>query len=119
MTAGAAHTGMVVQNNLVSLFANSGGSKAIAIDGSDAIVGNNYRYTPGRTELCRLPDGSTICEDPKLENTSDRGNSAFMRPRADSLAVDAALDVPVSDDIHGTPRPQGGAPDVGAVELSQ
>jgi hypothetical protein len=119
MTAGAAHTGMVVQNNLVSLFANSGGSKAIAIDGSDAIVDNNYSYTPGRTELCRLPDGSTTCEDPKLENTADRGSSAFMRPRADSLAVDAAIDVPVSDDIHGTPRPQGGAPDVGAVERVQ
>jgi hypothetical protein len=42
-----------------------------------------------------------------------------MRPKADSLAVDAAVDVPVSDDIYGTPRPQGGAADVGAVERVQ
>jgi hypothetical protein len=119
LTASSTHTGIVAQNNLALIFANAGGARFIAIDGPDALVDNNYGYTPGRTDLCEGPDGDSACTDPRLENTIDRGSSAFMRPRADSLAVDAAVAVPVSEDIHGTFRPQGGAPDVGAVERVQ
>jgi len=114
--AGSKHTGLIAQNNLAELHADDGGTRFISISGSDAVVGSNYGYTPGRSDLCEEPDGSSICTDPGLENTSDRSSRAFMLPRSDSLAVDAAVDLPVSEDFNGTPRPQGGVPDVGAVE---
>ncbi len=116
--AGSGSTGVVVENNLAALFSNVGGTNFISVGGTGAVVGTNYGYTPGRTGFCQKPDGSSGCADPRLENTVDRESASFMRPKADSLAVDAAVDVPVSDDIYGTPRPQGGAPDIGAVERS-
>ncbi len=114
--AGSGHTGLVVENNLAALFSNEAGTEFISIGGPGGVLNTNFGYTPGRTGSCERPDGSSTCTDPRLENTIDRESASFMRPQADSLAVDAAVDVPMSFDIYGTPRPQGGAPDVGAVE---
>jgi hypothetical protein len=114
--AGSGHTGLVVENNLAALFSNEAGTEFISIGGPGGVLNTNFGYTPGRTGSCERPDGSSTCTDPRLENTIDRESASFMRPQADSLAVDAATNVPVFSDIHGTPRPQGDAPDVGAVE---
>ncbi|MGB8224581.1 MAG: choice-of-anchor Q domain-containing protein, partial [Polyangiales bacterium] len=113
-------SGVLVENNLAALHSTEAGTGFISVGGSGSFVDNNYGYMPGRPGSCREPDGGGACIDPRLENTIDRNNAGFMRPRADSLAVDnAAADVPVSDDFHGTPRPQGNAPDIGAVERIQ
>jgi len=117
--AAVGSSGVRIQNNLAVFSAEKGGSQFIAIDDANAVITNNYGYTPGRKELCRRPGGNHRCTNPRFENTIDRGSPGFMRPAADSPAIDAAVPVPVSDDIHGTPRPQGAAPDVGAVELAK
>jgi hypothetical protein len=109
-------TGTVIKNNLAMLYGNA--PHFASVEGS-AIVDNNYSYTPARSAECEQPDGSGTCTDPKLMNTTDRSSATFMQPEADSLAIDAAVDAPVSDDFYGTPRPQGGAPDVGAVERTE
>ena len=116
--SGSSGGGVVVENNLAVLPSTEGGTNFISVGGS-AFVDRNFGYTPGRTGSCQEPDGGGACADPKLENTTDRGSASFMRPSADSLAVDAAAEVPVSNDFRGTPRPQGNAADIGAIERIQ
>lgn len=111
--AGPGTTGTVLKNNLAALY---GDSPTFASVEGGAVMDNNYSYTPARTSACEEPNGSSACTDPRLMNTSDVENPDFMRPEAGSPAIDAAVDAPVSNDFHGVPRPQGGAPDVGAVE---
>jgi len=120
IAGGEGNTEIVAENNLAALHSTEAGTRFISSEASGWLVSHNFGYTPGRSGSCRAPDGSGVCVDPRLENTTDRGSATFMRPRADSPAVDsAAADVPASDDIHGTPRPQGNAPDIGAVERMQ
>ena len=116
--AGSGTTSATVKNNLVLLHRDTADTSFILRSG-DMAVSNNYVYAPGRTEVCEQPDGSGACADPKLANTTDGSDSTFMMPLADGLAVDAAEEVPVSNDFHGTARPQGDAPDVGAVERTE
>jgi hypothetical protein len=109
-------TGTVIKNNLAMLYSSE--ASFASVEGA-ATVDNNYSYTPARSAECKEPNGSGACTDPRLMNTTDRESSNFMRPEAGSLAIDAAVHTPVADDFHGTPRPQGGAPDVGAVERTE
>ena len=74
---------------------------------------------PHRVTAKRRAGAAHACTDPRLENTADRGSASFMRPAAGSPAIDTGVPVPVSEDFNGTPRPQGGALDVGAVERTQ
>jgi hypothetical protein len=104
----------VVKNNLALLYGTS--SSVSFISGDGTVAENNYGYAPTRTGICERPDGSSTCTDPSLVNTTDRNSPSFMLPQSGSPAIDAAIEAPVSNDFRGTPRPQGNAPDVGAVE---
>ena len=118
--AGSGNTEIVVENNLAALHSTEAGTLFIDSGSYGWFVSHNFGYTPGRPGSCKEPNGGGACIDPRLENTIDRNNAGFMRPRADSLAVDSgATDVPMTDDFHGAPRPQGNAPDIGAVERIQ
>jgi hypothetical protein len=111
--AGPGTTGTVLRNNLAALYGNA--PHFSAVEGG-AQIQSNYSYTPKRSSDCALPDGSEICTDPRLMNTTDRDSASFMLPRAGSPAIDAAISAPAAYDFYGVPRPQGGGPDVGAVE---
>lgn len=117
LSADPSSRGVVVRNNLAVHVSDEGGTRFITAEG--AVVDHNYGYAPGRAERCQRPDGSNTCTDPGLENVEDWASPSFMRPRADSLAVDAAANLWLPGDIYRTSRPQGHAPDIGAVERAQ
>ena len=106
-------SGITAENNLAVLHSRS---ESTNFTSGPISVSNNYIYSPSRTDLCGEPGGSGACTDPDLANTSDLNSSSFMMPQASSLAIDAAADAIISNDFYGTPRPQGSAPDIGAVE---
>ena len=114
--ASSSGSNIVVEDNLAALYSNTESTNFVT---GNATLYSNYVYTPSRTGECERPDGSGACIDPDLANTSDLQSPDFMMPRASSLAVDAATDAIISNDFHGTPRPQGGAPDIGAVEHAE
>jgi hypothetical protein len=111
--ASSSGSGIVVEDNLAVLYSDADSTTFVT---GNASLGSNYAYTPSRTGECERPDGSATCTDPNLANTSDLNSPSFMMPQAGSLALDAATDATISNDFYGTPRPQGGAPDIGAVE---
>jgi hypothetical protein len=110
--------GTIIKNNLALLYGHAESSSFASVE-ANAVVDNNYSYTPARKKLCMQPDDDNACTDPKLMNTTDPGSPDFMRPEVGSLAVDTAVGAPVANDFYGTPRPQGNGPDVGAVEQMQ
>ena len=110
-------SGVVIGSNLAVLHSRSDSAAFVV---GDASVTGNYVYTPARTSLCRLPNGSRSCANPNLANVRDPRSQGFMLPPAGSLGIDAAAaELPMSYDFRGTPRPQGGSHDIGAVELPQ
>jgi hypothetical protein len=95
--------GVVYQNTIVSL--NDADSNA-DIKGGQRIgsTGNLIGNSP----------------NPLLDGLSDLGGSTqVLPPSVDSPAINggAVLANPVAIDQRGFPRPQGGAPDIGAVEI--
>ena len=112
-SASSSGSEIVVEDNLAVLYSNTESTHFVT---GNATLYNNYVYTPSQSGECERPDGSGTCTDPNLANTSDLQSPDFMMPRAGSLAIDAATDAIISNDFYGTPRPQGSAPDIGAVE---
>ena len=106
-------SGVVIRNNLAVLYSRSDSSTFVS--GEASVIGN-YVYAPSQPNLCKLPDGSRSCANPNLVNVKDPESPSFMLPPAGSLAIDAAAEVPMPYDFHGTLRPQGGSQDIGAVE---
>lgn len=111
--AGPETTGTVIKNNLAVLYSDS--ARLASVEGG-ARVEDNYSYTPNSRSNCERPDGDQVCSDPKLMNTGEPEDAGFLQPRAGSPAIDAATDTVALDDVYGTPRPQGRAPDIGAIE---
>ncbi len=100
----------VVENNIF-LITTPGATNTVICPAPDCMVSNNvvFPQTPP------LP-ASNIIMDPKLVNPM----MGDMRLSPDSPALNAATTAGfgVTDhDFHGTMRPQGSAPDIGAIEL--
>jgi len=88
---------------------------------ANSIVCLNQADTDPNIEIGFLFDGNNLVGvDPDLDVLTDLGGAAeVLPPNLSSPAIDGggALANPLSVDQRGFPRPSGGAPDIGAMEV--
>jgi|GEM_PF-980498 len=105
-----------VYNN--TIYNNTGYGIEVESDSKNVVVRNNIFYANGGPEIQdygvgSVTDHNLVGTDPKFVNAA----AGDFRVQSGSPAIDAGITVSgVTTDIFGTPRPQGPAYDLGAVE---
>ena len=139
-SAGVHQTGGELVNcTIVGNVSESQGGSGLFLDGSAAVARNNVIYGNGagvaveplsnldyrkarsfdHNVVLPAPDGTdNIADDPRFR---DAANGDYL-PDAGSPCIDAALEIGLTEDLVGTPRPKDGTgagtplPDIGCLE---
>lgn len=118
-TATSSGSGLYQSSGIVEVTGTILASAASTTPVCNTTLGGSYNLSTDAS--CFVHDGMNLLDtDPQLGLLADNGGlTATMLPAPASPAVDAipAMDCPTSADQRGVPRPQGGACDIGAVEV--
>jgi parallel beta-helix repeat protein len=107
-------SGAKVYNN--TIYANRGAGIYIG-NSSNAVVKNNIVYLNGGGTITNLGSATTLSNNLTTDPIFVSPDSADFRLQSSSQAIDrGAILTEVSDDMDGTPRPQGTSWDIGAYE---